>query len=79
MVNAPIVFSLIAVVVTMIVGTAAMSSSVVTADAQPTSWCSKPVGQSEGVVGACGFDSREDCRAFTDASSAHDVCVPNRR
>jgi hypothetical protein len=35
------------------------------------------VGHSEGVLGACGFPSREQCRAFTEARSDDYACVPS--
>ena len=57
---------------------ATMSSFVVTTDAQPTSWCAKPVGQSGGALGACGFTSREQCRDFTETRSVQYACVPSK-
>ena len=71
------IFGFMAVTAAIIIGAAIMGSFVVTSDAQPTSWCAKPVGHSEGVLGACGFPSREQCRAFTEARSDDYACVPS--
>ena len=76
MINKIGIFGLTAVTAAIMTGAVTMSSLVVSADAQPSSWCANPTGKPGGGVAFPCFPSREQCRAFAETSPTHDVCVP---